>query len=108
MDGVKDLGTVMLLLDVSSLFTNVLVTERVNYFREVITSYQQDIEMRVNTLKELLLTCTWNVQFPFDSNLHKHLAGIAMGSPLGPLPANICIVRIHGPGNIPILLVYYR
>uniref|UniRef100_A0A0X3NUX1 Reverse transcriptase (RNA-dependent DNA polymerase) n=1 Tax=Schistocephalus solidus TaxID=70667 RepID=A0A0X3NUX1_SCHSO len=97
-EGVKDFdlnGMTMFSLDVSSLFTNVPVTETVNYICEFITSNQQDIGIPVNALKELLLKCTLNVQFLFNNTLYRQIDGVAMGSPLGPLLANIFMGKLE-------------
>ena len=97
-DGVKDLdlnGRMMFTLDVSSLFTNVPVAETVDYICEFSTLSKQDIGMLVTALEELLLKCTLNVQFLFDNNLYRQLDGVAMGSPLGPLLANIFMGKLE-------------
>ncbi|BHF85809.1 hypothetical protein SprV_1002898200 [Sparganum proliferum] len=95
-DDIKDLnvnGMVMSSLDVSSLFTNVPVTETVDYLCDFLSASQQEIGIPTNTLKELLLRCTLNVQFLFDNHLYRQ--GVAMGSPLGPLLADVFMGKLE-------------
>ena len=40
-------------------------------------------------LKKLLLKCTRGVEFSFNNSMYRQVDGVAMGSPLGPIPANI-------------------
>nr|VZI16343.1 unnamed protein product [Spirometra erinaceieuropaei] len=97
-DDIKDLnvnGMVMFSLDVSSLFTNVPVTETVGYLCDFLSTSQQEIGIPVNTLKELLLRCTLNVQFLFDNQLYRQVDGVAMGSPLGPLLADVFMGKLE-------------
>ena len=45
-------------------------------------------------MKELLNLCTKSVHFTFDGNIYVQNDGIAMGSPLGPVLANIFMVEL--------------
>ncbi|BHF80662.1 hypothetical protein SprV_0702379000 [Sparganum proliferum] len=96
-DDIKDLnvnGMVMFSLDVSSIFTNVPVTEKVDYICDFLSASQQEIGIPTKTLKELLLRCTLNVQFLFDNQLYRQVDGVAMGSPLGPLLADVFVSKL--------------
>ena len=46
-------------------------------------------------MKELLYLSTNNVQFSFDNNIYVQNDGVAMGSPLGPILANIFMVELE-------------
>ncbi|BHF66756.1 hypothetical protein SprV_0200977800 [Sparganum proliferum] len=97
-DDIKDLnlnGMMMFSLDVSSLFTNVPVTETVDYICEFLSNNQHEIGIPTKTLKELLLRCTLNVQFLFDKQLYRQIDGVAMGSPLGPLLADVIMGKLE-------------
>nr|VZI15882.1 unnamed protein product [Spirometra erinaceieuropaei] len=97
-DDIKDLnvnGMVMFSLDVSSLFTNVPVTETVDYICDFLSASQQEIGLPTKALKELLLKCTLNVQFLFDNQLYRQVDGVAMGSPLGPLLADVFMGKLE-------------
>ncbi|BHF72262.1 hypothetical protein SprV_0401532600 [Sparganum proliferum] len=95
---IKDLnvnGMVMFSLDVSSLFTNVPVTETFDYICDFLSASQQEIGIPTKTLKELLLRCTLNVQFLFDNEFYRHVDGVAMGSFLGPLLADVFVGKLE-------------
>ena len=46
-------------------------------------------------MKELLFLCTKNVHFTFNNQIYIQLDGVAMGSPLGPVLANIFMVELE-------------
>ena len=91
-DAIQDLnvqGKTMLSLDVTSLFTNVPLVETISFVCKFITEQQLDVGMPVDRLRELLLRCTLNIQFLFDGKRYRQKDGVAMGSPLGPILADI-------------------
>ena len=45
-------------------------------------------------LKKLLALCTKNVHFSFNNKIYIQIDNVAMGSPLGPLIANIFMVEL--------------
>ncbi|BHF80485.1 hypothetical protein SprV_0702361300 [Sparganum proliferum] len=88
-------GRRMLSLDVSSLFTNVPVSETIDYLCDVIGDTNYPIDMPVKTLKELLTLCTQNVQFLCNGQLNRQVDGVAMGPPLGPFLANVFMGKVE-------------
>ena len=74
----------MILFDVKSLFTNVPLDEG-------------KIETNIprNVMKELLLLCTKHLHFTFNGDNYIQLDGVAMGSPLGPLLANVFMCSLE-------------
>ena len=40
-------------------------------------------------MKSLILLCTKSVPFTFNGDMYIQIQGVAMGSPLGPLLANV-------------------
>ena len=46
-------------------------------------------------MKELLLLCTKNVHFTFNSEIYQESDGVAMGSPLGLVIAGIFMVELE-------------
>ena len=46
-------------------------------------------------MKELLHLCTKNVYFTFNGEIYIQIDGVAMGSPLGPVLANIFMVELE-------------
>ena len=74
--------------DVVSLFTNVpiyatidIIIRRIYKFREINTRITK------NEITELILLCTKNVHFTFNSETFTQVDGVAMGSPLASILA---------------------
>ena len=90
----------MFSMDVISLFTNVLIKEVVNLSCDT----QENLPIPKDSLRRLLFLFTKDIQFQFNGQMYKQIDGLAMGSPLGPLFADIyihvtsrtnCFERIH-------------
>ena len=46
----------------------------------------------------LVLRCTMNVQFQFNNKYYRQIDGVTMGSPLGPLLADVFMAKLeNGP-----------
>ena len=88
-------GKAMASLDVSSLFTNVPLMETVDYICEMIEHNNLQIGLPTPYLKELILRCTMNVNFLFNGSVYRQIDGVAMGSPLGPLLADIFMSKLE-------------
>lgn len=83
--------TLMVSLDIESLFTNVPVAETIEI---ILSKLFPDESAKYhgftrNDFKTLLKLAVEDAYFTFDSKLYKQIDGMAMGSPLGPLFANI-------------------
>ena len=89
----------MLSLDASALFTNVPLVETINYVCDYIYIYiyiyRLDVGIPTDRLKELITPCTMNIQFQFNNELYKQIDGVAMGSPLGPLLADVFMAKLE-------------
>jgi hypothetical protein len=85
----------MVSFDVSSLFTNVPVHETVDIITNAVSENPDLCPLPPELLRELLLLCVSNVQFLFDGHFYRQIDGVAMGSPLGPLFANIFMGSIE-------------
>ncbi|CAH8606449.1 unnamed protein product [Schistosoma rodhaini] len=97
-DRIKDVNTSgkhMFSLDVNSLFTSLPLTETICYICEYIDSNNIDLGIPTELLKELLLRCTFNVQFSFNNEIYRQRDGIAMGSPLGPILADCFMAKLE-------------
>ena len=97
-DQLKDLNTqdkFMLSLDISLLFTNAPLLETVDYVCDQLVQQQIDIGLPITTAKQLLLKCTINIQFMFNGQLFRQIDGVAMGSPLGPLLADLFLSKLE-------------
>ena len=76
--------------DVVSLFTNVPIDETIQICLD--TLYRSDIKppsISEGVLKKLLLKATCGVEFSYNDKMYRQKDGVAMGSPLGPVLANI-------------------
>ena len=86
----------MISFDVVSLFTSVpldftidLILNKI-YDQKLITTKLTRTEMRT-----LLQLCTKDMHFMFDDKFYTQVDGVAMGSPLGPVIANIFMVELE-------------
>ena len=77
--------------DVESLFTNVPTLETIELILDL--AFPADTtrfhELTREDLKELLIICTQQSHFQFNGKYYDQIDGVAMGSPLGPLFANV-------------------
>ena len=94
-------GEILVSYDVSSLFTNVPLDETIdilawkafenNWFNDT-----YDLNLTRTDLVDLLHVTTKGQLFQFDGALYEQTDGVAMGSPLGPLLANVFMCSIEG------------
>ena len=84
------LGFTMVSFDVKALFTSIPLTETIdiildrNYNRKEIST-----ALTKNEMKKLLTLCTKNVHFTLNNEIYVQNDGVAMGSRLGPILANV-------------------
>ena len=86
-------GTFMCSFDVVSLFTNIPLTETIDI---CLDSLYRDDKIPTPSqpeflLRKLLLKATTEVEFSFNNVIYKQVDGVAMGSPLGPILADIFV-----------------
>ena len=60
-----------------------------NNFVESLPGKKIKTSIPKNILREILYQCTKEVHFMFNDEIYVQSGRVAMGSPLGPLPANI-------------------
>ena len=86
----------MVFFDVKSLFTNVPLDRIINI---ILKRIYDDNELRIsisrNEIKELLLLCTKKIHFTFNGKIYIQVGGVDMGSPLGPVLANIFMIKLE-------------
>ena len=87
-----DLNVFMCPFDVSSLFTNVPLNETIKICSEALYD-QSDYQTLIpkDVFVELMKSATSSVGFSFNNTMYKQIEGVAMGSPLGPVLANIFV-----------------
>lgn len=76
-------------LDVTSLFTNVPLDETIQICLEKLYSLPDPPSLPRDVLKNLLEFTTKKSHFVFNGKYYDQIDGVAMGSPLGPVLANI-------------------
>ena len=86
----------MVSFDVVSLFTNVPLDFTINLILDKV--YREKAirtKLEREELKKLLEICTKEMHFSFNGAIYKQINGVAMGSPLGPVIANICMAELE-------------
>ena len=78
-------------LDVTSLFTNVPPEETIQTCLDRLFSLPDPPKLLRSVLKDLLQFPTKQSHFLFDGKYYDQIDGVAIGSPLGPVLANISL-----------------
>ena len=103
-------GDVLVSYDVTALFTNIPVDEASQIlankaFKNNWFNNTYKLQLRKADLIELLSVSVKNQLFQFDGKLLESIDGVAMGSPLGPLLANVFMCsleeQLQEDGTIP-------
>ena len=82
--------------DVKSFFINVPLDETISIIlRKIYDEGKIETNIQRNLMKELLLLCTKHVHFTFVGDIYIQLGGVAMGSPLGSLLANVFMCSLE-------------
>ena len=86
----------MVSFDVVSLFTNVPLDYTIDLIlKQVYEEKLIETKFKKMQLRELLNMCTKEMHFAFNEEMYKQIDGVAMGSPLGPVIANIFMVHLE-------------
>ena len=75
--------------DVTSLFTNIPLQETIDIAINLIFNHNPNLNITRKELKKLFLFATSKTHFIFNSKFYNQIDGVAMGSPLAPVLANI-------------------
>ena len=75
--------------DVVSLFTNIPLDETIELALDLILKNNLNIKITRNDLKKLFIFATSKTQFSFKNEIYQQTDGVAMGSPLAPVLANL-------------------
>ncbi|KAA3676241.1 uncharacterized protein DEA37_0004707 [Paragonimus westermani] len=81
--------------DVESLFTNVPLDECIEFLLSYMKLHHLEVGIPASELEQLLLLCTKNVSFVFQDSAYRQIDGVAMGSPLGPILADIFVAKLE-------------
>ena len=74
---------------VTSLFTNIPLQETIDIAINLIFNYNPNLNITRKELKKLFLFATSQTHFIFNSNFYNQIDGVAVGSPLASVLANI-------------------
>ena len=86
----------MISFDVKSLFTNVPLDDTISIIaRKIFDEVKKETNIPRKVMRELLLLCTKHVHFTFSGDIYNLLDGVAMGSPLGLLLANVFMCSLE-------------
>ena len=89
--------------DVKSLFTNVPLDLTIQLvLKRIYEKHKVSKNITKQEIKEMLILCTKNVHFTFNEEVHKQKDGVAAGSPLGPVLADIFMVKLKN-NIVPVL-----
>ena len=75
--------------DVTSLFTNIPLQETIDIAINLIFNHNPNLNITRKELKKLFLFATSQIHFIFNSKFYNQIDGVAMGSPLASVLANI-------------------
>ena len=75
--------------DVTSLFTNIPLEKTINLTIILLFETKPDLKISRKDLQKLFLFATSQTNFLFNGNMYDQVDGVAMGSPLAPILANI-------------------
>ena len=88
----------MVSFDVISLFTAIPVQKACNYIKEKLeedSTLSQRTHLEIDGIVSLLNFVLSNNYFVFEGQTYKQIHSCAMGSPISPVVANICMEKIE-------------
>ena len=89
-------GFSLVSFDVVSLFTKVPLDFTINLILKKIYDERAIVtKITRQQMKKLLLICTKEMHFGFNGRMYQQIDGVAMGSPLGPVIANIFMSELE-------------
>ena len=86
----------MVSFDVKSHFTSVPLEYTIHIIiKRIFEDHEITTISTKSEMKKLLTLCTKNVHFSVNNDIYTQIDGVAMGSPLGPVVANIFMVELE-------------
>ena len=95
LEGMNVKDEYMFSFDVTSWFINVPLHETIDIICHYVSILNHAFPIPPDTLEQLLSLCTYNIQFTFKGKKYGQIDGVAMGSPLGPLLADVFMASIE-------------
>ena len=75
--------------------------------RRIYHDKEININITKKDMRDLLLLCTKNVHFTFEGKIYIQIDGVAMGSPVAPVLADIFLVELE-KNVVPTLAIHLR
>ena len=97
-DVVVDEDEVLVSFDVKSLFTSIPVEEAIEICKGRLledSSLEERTDLSVDTIVNLLRFCLTSMSFQFDGKHYQQTNGVAMGSPVSPVVADIFMIDLE-------------
>ena len=88
-------GKFLVSYDVTSLFINIPLLETIDISINLIFNHNLNLNITKKELKKLFLFATSHTHFLFNDKFYNQTDGVAMGSPLAPVLANISYVFLQ-------------
>ena len=82
-------GKFLVSYDINSLFTNIPLQEIIHIAINLIFNHNSNLNITKKELKKLFLFAISQTHFLFNGKFYNQIDGVAMGSPLAPVLANI-------------------
>ena len=82
----------MILFDDTSLFTNIPLSEAIDIAIYLMFENSPDIKSTKRELQKVFRIATSETHFTFNGSIYDQIDGVAMGSPLTPVVANLFMV----------------
>ncbi|XP_057308273.1 uncharacterized protein LOC130646150 [Hydractinia symbiolongicarpus] len=79
----------MVSFDVCSLFTNIPLNETLDLAVQLVIAGNRKLKITKSELKQLFVFATSSSNFLFNNEMYEQVDGVAMGSPLAPILANL-------------------
>ena len=81
-------------LDIESMYPSIPLDKAINLATQVLFE-KPDNTFEKETIRALLLFCTKDITFTFNDKYYQQISGLAMGSPLAPVLANLYFENIE-------------
>ena len=83
------MGNYIVLFEIVSLFTNIPLNESIELAVDLIFAKESSIKMSKAQMRKLFHFATAQTHFAYNNQYYDQVDGVAMGSPLGPVLANL-------------------